>query len=98
MGASISLDSKYKLILDAEVECISTNHKGGKAAARVRASKSGSGSGSGSGSESGSGSGSGSESESGSSSESDEETKIFTVKLTPEIIGYIRAYIRDNDF
>ena len=109
MGASISLDSKYKLILDAEVECISTStgsskkHKSSKTGGKaVRASDSGSvsvsGSGSGSGSGSESGSGSGSESGSGSSSDSDEETKIFTVKLTPEIIGYIRAYIRDNDF
>jgi len=100
MGASISFDSKYKLILDAEVECIS-NAKPSASASKSKsksksksASESDSESASGSGSESGSGSGS----ESGSGSDSDDETKIFTVKLTPEIIGYIRTYIRDNDF
>jgi hypothetical protein len=100
MGASISFDSKYKLILDAEVECIS-NAKPSASASKSKsksksksASESDSESASGSGSESGSGSGS----ESGSGSDSDDETKIFTVKLTPDIIGYIRTYIRDNDF
>jgi hypothetical protein len=101
MGASISLDTKYKLILDVEVECISAPaHPAAAAASKKRKSDktthtndSGSGSGSGSGSESESGSES-----SGSGSDSEEETKIFTVKLTPEIIGYIRAYVRDNDF
>jgi hypothetical protein len=100
MGASISFDSKYKLILDAEVECISNakqsssskKTKSKSKSASESASESGSGSGSDSGSDSGSGSGS------GSGSDSDDETKIFTVKLTPEIIGYIRTYIRDNDF
>jgi hypothetical protein len=103
MGASISFDSKYKLILDAEVECISTSaasapsapSKKRKTATKTdrkghKNAESESESGSESESEEGSGSGSG--------SDSDEETKIFTVKLTPEIIGYIRAYIRDNDF
>lgn len=97
MGASISFDSKYKLILDAEVECISNassskNSKSTSKSASKSASASESGSGSGSESETGSGSGS------GSGSDSEDDTKIFTVKLTPEIIGYIRTYIRDNDF
>ena len=101
MGASISFDSKYKLILDAEVECIShakpSSSKNSKSKSKSKSkSASGSESGSGSGSESGSTSGSGSGS--GSGSDSEDDTKIFTVKLTPEIIGYIRTYIRDNDF
>jgi len=95
MGASISFDSKYKLILDAEVECIS-NAKPSASASKSKSKTAtlASDSESASGSESGSGSGS----ESGSGSDSDDDTKIFTVKLTPDIIGYIRTYIRDNDF
>jgi len=102
MGASISLDTKYKIILDAEVECISAPARAAAAAGASKKRKSDktthtNDSGSGSESESGSESGSGTES-SGSGSDSEDETKIFTVKLTPEIIGYIRAYVRDNDF
>lgn len=104
MGASISLDSKYRLILNTEVECISINTSSPKAKAKVSGGsghkhrndreddKSRSGSGSGSDSESGS------ESDiSDSGSESDGE-KTYTVKLTPEIIGYIRSYIRKTQF
>ena len=102
MGASISLDSKYRLILNTEVECISINTSSPKAKAKANATGGGSsgrkdrdddhhGSDSGSDSESGSGS----DSESGS--ESDGE-KTYTVKLTPEIIGYIRSYIRKTQF
>ena len=100
MGASISFDSKYKLILDAEVECISNAKPSASKSKSASASKSKSktASDSGSGSESGSESESGSGSGSGSGSDSEDDTKIFTVKLTPEIIGYIRTYIRDNDF
>ncbi len=106
MGASISLDSKYKLILDAEVECISTPAASVPSThSKKHTSKTGgrnAGSGSGSGSESGSGSGSESGSESGSGSgsgsDSDDDAKVFTVKITPEIIGYIRTYIRSNNF
>jgi hypothetical protein len=102
MGASISFDSKYKLILDAEVECISNAKPSAskKSASKSKSKTATPASDSESASESGSGSGSGSGSESGSDSGSDseDETKIFTVKLTPEIIGYIRTYIRDNDF
>jgi hypothetical protein len=115
MGASISLDSKYRLILNTEVECISINTSSPKAKAKANASGGGSGSSSGSGrkhrkdresdddnaSASGSDSESGSESDrsdrSGSSSDSDGE-KTYTVKLTPEIIGYIRSYIRKTQF
>lgn len=92
MGASISFDSKYKLILDPEVQCISPSSKAGGDSRY----ESESGSGSESGSDAGSGAGSGSES--GSGSDSDDETKIITVKITPEIVGYIRAYIRSDDF
>jgi hypothetical protein len=109
MGASISLDSKYRLILNTEVECISINAASSSAATtgggdhkkkktnKRRHNESDSGSEhSGSGSESeDSGSGSGSGSDSGSESDGD---KTYTVKLTPEIIGYIRSYIRKNQF
>jgi len=105
MGASISLDSKYRLILNTEVECISINAAssattgGGdnkkKTTNKRRHNESDSGS-EHSGSESeDSGSGSGSGSDSGSESDGD---KTYTVKLTPEIIGYIRSYIRKNQF
>lgn len=106
MGASISLDSKYRLILNTEVECISINTSSPKAKAKATGGGSKhrknrdndkSGSGSGSESESESGSGSESETESGSGSDSDGE-KTYTVKLTPEIIGYIRSYIRKTQF
>lgn len=105
MGASISLDSKYRLILNTEVECISINSSSPKAKAKASGGsghkhrdddKSRSGSGSGSDSESGSESGSDSD-RSDSGSESDGE-KTYTVKLTPEIIGYIRSYIRNTQF
>ena len=109
MGASISLDSKYRLILNTEVECISINTSSPKDKAKATGGGSGrkarkdresdddkSGSGSGS-DKSGSDSGSDSESGSGSSSDSDGE-KTYTVKLTPEIIGYIRSYIRKTQF
>lgn len=107
MGASISLDSKYRLILNTEVECISINTSSPKAKAKASGGSGHkhredrdddkSGSDSGSDSESGSGSGSGSDSGSGSGSDSDGE-KTYTVKLTPEIIGYIRSYIRKTQF
>ena len=105
MGASISLDSKYRLILNTEVECISINaHSSSRAVTgggdhkkkQHKQHRSGSGSGSGSSSSS-----SGSESDGSSSSSSESESdgeKIYTVKLTPEIIGYIRNYIRRNQF
>ena len=121
MGASISLDSKYRLILNTEVECISINTSSPKAKAKANASGGGSGSGSGSSSgrkhhkdrdddhhgsdksgsdsESRSDSGSGSGSGSGSDSDSDSDgEKTYTVKLTPEIIGYIRSYVRKTQF
>ena len=105
MGASISLDSKYRLILNTEVECISINTSSPKAKAKATGGGSSgrkhhkdresdddkSGSDSGSDSESGSGSGS------DSGSDSDGE-KTYTVKLTPEIIGYIRSYVRKTQF
>jgi len=110
MGASISLDSKYRLILTTEVECISVNARGSSNSKSTSggANKKGShkhhhkesdseseASGSesdGSRSESGS---SRSGSESGSESDGD---KTYSVKLTPEIVSYIRSYIRKNQF
>jgi hypothetical protein len=102
MGASISLDSKYRLLLNTEVECISINsnasstgggskNKNHKRRDHHESEESGSGSESDTRSESGSGS----ESDSGSDSDGD---KTYTVKLTPEIISYIRSYIRKNQF
>ncbi len=101
MGASISLDSKYRLILNTEVECISINSNASSTGGsknknhKRRDHHESEDSASGSGSESDSGSGSGSGSESGSDSDGD---KTYTVKLTPEIISYIRSYIRKNQF
>ena len=92
MGASISFDSKYRLILDTEIECISTNTPA--PAADKKKSHHDTESGSGSGSESGSDS----ESGSGSGSDSESENKTYTVKITPEIISYIRSYLRKNQF
>lgn len=112
MGASISLDSKYRLILNTEVECISINTSssaapsGGSAGGKKKKnnnkrhhSDSGSESEHSGSEDTGSedGSTSGSDSNSGSGSESDSD-KTYTVKLTPEIIGYIRSYIRKNQF
>ena len=101
MGASISLDSKYRLILTTEVECISVNpgssatkNKSGgtnkKKHNKRHHSESGSDSdASKSGSESDGSESDGSHSGSDSGSESDGD-KTYTVKLTPEIISYIR--------
>ena len=91
MGASISFDSKYRLVLDTEIECVSVNppHVNNKRDSKKHESKSASGSES---EDADSGS------ESGSSSESDTENKIYTVKPTPEIISYIRSYLRKNEF
>ena len=97
MGASISFDSKYRLILDTEVECISTNTPtpaADKKKTEGGGNRNRSGSESGSGSDSGSGSGSGSDSD----SDSDSENKTYTVKITPDIISYIRNYLRKNQF
>lgn len=114
MGASISFDTKYRLVLDTEVECISVNPPGTKAeksrsvsdkdAKRHKDSGSGDGSDSRSGSDNDSdndsdnGNGSESETGSGSGSDSDTENKIYTVKITPEIVSYIRSYLRKNEF
>lgn len=109
MGASISLDSKYRLIMTTEVECISvnagssaTNNKSGGANKKKHNKRHHSESGSDSeasksGSESDGSESDGSRSGSDSGSESDGD-KTYTVKLTPEIISYIRSYIRKNQF
>lgn len=98
MGASISFDSKYRLILDTEVECVSLNPPSAapkKKERTQRKSKSES-----EGSDTGSGSDSESDSESGSDSGSESESanKIYTVKITPEITNYIRSYLRKTQF
>ena len=124
MGATISYDSKYKIVLDTSVECFTlypakTTKSGGKASKNSKNEKkdavededyesgsdnnSHSGSGSGSESESEHGShhsGSGSDSDSGSESGSDSEGELqrIPVKITPEIAGHIRNYIKSNDF
>jgi hypothetical protein len=105
MGASISFDSKYRLILDTEVECISTNTST-SASTKTKATKNkvryddGSGSGSDNDNDNDNDSGSDTESGSGSGSDtdSDSENKTYTVKITPEITGYIRSYLRKNQF
>lgn len=93
MGASISFDSKYRLIFDTEVECISVNPPG---TVNEKSHKNEKHDGDSSGSDSDS-------SENGSqngsdSSDSETENKIYTVKITPEIITYIRSYLRKTDF
>ena len=93
MGASISFDTKYRLILETEVDCISANPPSVHSN-KHKEHEGGSGSENDSGSEDGGESGSGS----GSGSESDNDTKKFTVKVTPEIVSYIRNYIRKNEF
>jgi hypothetical protein len=106
MGASISFDSKYRLILDTEVECISTNTST-SASTKTKAAKNkvryedGSGSGSGSDNDNdhdNNNSGSDTDSDSDSDSDSESENKTYTVKITPEIAGYIRSYLRKNQF
>lgn len=103
MGASISFDSKYRLVLDTEVECISVNppdasaHKSKKPNRKKRDHRD-SGSGSESASASESGSDSDSDSASGSGSDGDNENKTYTVKITPEITSYIRSYLRKTQF
>ena len=91
MGASISFDSKYRLVLDTEVECISVSPPDVSSANK---SKKHDHQDRDSGSDSASGSGSGSDSD----SDSDSENKTYTVKLTPEIISYVRSYLRKNEF
>lgn len=102
MGASISFDTKYRLVLDTEVECISVNPPGTKAEKNSlnndKHTKHHSESESEEGSDNDSGSGSESESGSGSGSDSDSENKIYTVKITPEIVSYIRSYLRKKEF
>ena len=107
MGASISFDSKYRLILDTEVECVSLNppsaapkkkdHRERKSSNNKAGRTGSSDSESGSGSDSGSGSESDS-SGSGSGSDSESANKIYTVKITPEITNYVRSYLRKTQF
>ena len=102
MGASISLDSKYRMILETEVECISVNSSstatggGGKRGKREKRENDSDHSESDS-EHSGDG-GDDSESDASSSGSESDGDKTYTVKLTPEIINYIRSYIRKNQF
>jgi hypothetical protein len=89
-------------VLDTEVECISVNPPGTKVEKTRSVSDKHAKRESESDNESGSGSGSDNDNESGSdnesSSDSDTENKIYAVKITPEIINYIRSYLRKNEF
>jgi hypothetical protein len=96
MGASISFDSKYRLILDTEIECISTNTRT-PAADKKKSHRGTEGNGSESGDSDDSGD-SGDSGESDSDSGGENDNKTYTVKITPEIIGYIRSYLRKNQF
>lgn len=96
MGASISFDSKYRLILDTEIECISTNTRT-PAADKKKSHRGIEGNGSESGDSDDSGD-SGESGESDSDSGGENDNKTYTVKITPEIIGYIRSYLRKNQF
>jgi hypothetical protein len=99
MGASISFDSKYRLILDTEVECVSLNppsdapkkkQSGGDRKNNDRESVS-------DGSRS-DGSDDGDSSSSSGSDTDDDTNKTYTVKITPEIASYIRSWIRKTPF
>ena len=109
MGASISLDSKYRLILDVEVECISADEpkntrSGGSSGKKDH--HNGSRDRDNSDDSDGSHDSDGSDNSDGShdshdshdSDDSDNENKSYTVKITPEIAGYIRSYLRKNTF
>lgn len=99
MGASISFDSKYRLILDTEVECISVNTPDAASAHKKKHGRNKDDHReSGSESESESGESGGESGESGSGSDSDSENKTYTVKITPEIVNYIRSYLRKTQF
>jgi hypothetical protein len=99
MGASISLDSKYRLLLNVEVECISANEPSDKKTKdreprrdehrnqdddSDRSDRSDDSD--------------DSDQSDQSDTDSDSENKTYTVKITPEIAGYIRSYLRKNTF
>jgi hypothetical protein len=114
MGASISYDSKYKMSMDIDVECFTlypakTSHKKKRGGRGVKFEKpegdydhqhDHDDDGSDSESKSGSDSASSSDNESGSSSSSESEGELqrVPVKITSEIAGYIRNYIRGKEF
>lgn len=121
MGATISYDTKYKISMDVEVECLTlqsakpASHKknGGGEKRSVKFDKTHHNQHSGSESESAGSSSesddehrerdkhsnrSDSDSDSGSGSGSDDELKRVTVKITPDIAGYIRSYVRGKEF
>ena len=113
MGASISYDSKYKMSMDIDVECFTlypakTSHKKKSGGRGVKFENKHDDydhedhhdhDGSDSESKSGSDSTNSSDNESSSSSsESEGELQRVPVKITSEIAGYIRNYIRDKEF
>lgn len=107
MGASISFDSKYRLVLETEVECISVNPpniKSEKKSSGVSASSKNKKGGRNDESENNSdnddhdNSGSESSNSNNSDSDSENENKTYTVKITPEIMNYVRSYLRKNNF
>lgn len=99
MGASISFDSKYRLILDTEVECVSLNPPSAAPKKKDRTERKSKSESDDSGSDSGSGSDSdSSDSDSDSGSDGESANKIYTVKITPEITNYIRSYLRKTQF
>lgn len=112
MGATISYDTKYKISMDVDVECLtlqsakpaSRKKTGGEKRSVKFDEHSGSESESGGSSSASDGerdkhsNRSDSESGSDSGSDSDDELKRVTVKITPDIAGYIRSYVRGKEF
>lgn len=101
MGASISLESKYRLLLNIEVECISadepsdkkTKHREPRLDENDHSHSDDSDHSQSDDSDSGH-----SNTDTDSDSDSDSENKTYTVKITPDIAGYIRSYLRKNTF
>jgi hypothetical protein len=103
MGASISLDSKYRLLLNVEVECISANEPSDKKTKdreprRDEHRKQDDDSDHSDDSDDSHDSDHSDHSDHSDDSDSDSENKTYTVKITPEIVGYIRSYLRKNTF
>lgn len=103
MGASISLDSKYRLLLNVEVECISANEPSDKKTThrehrRDEHRKQDDDSDRSDHSDDSDDSDDSDHSDHSEDSDSDSENKTYTVKITPEIAGYIRSYLRKNTF
>ena len=106
MGASISLDSKYRLLLNVEVECISANEPSDKKTKdreprrdeHRKQDDDSDHSDDSDDSHDSDHSDHSDHSDDSDDSDSDSENKTYTVKITPEIVGYIRSYLRKNTF